>query len=922
MSAVRNLSNRAEARKKRASPYSGRAVLNSVGRYFGLIRKDDDEDAGNKITRNDTQTTSSTTSSTSHITLQNSDHEMALPEPQNDDRPPLTPVENFNGATTSTPERPHAGADIGGVAAYLSESTGRAVSSVEVEGMLAMLRSDTPPGNQEPFRFSLSTPIRESVPPSRTALGETSTPSATPRKTLLKNPNGVYRWDGAGSAKRSRTRNRHASPAFGTSPIKSERLVMKESAGLSDNKRRKVQEDISNGHSSSSHPLESETSTRKVPFPTSSPATPRSNGVNGKLSSSSRLRTPVKPTAPVVPSPLRQAWSDGSSTSSQNDARTSPSYQPKQTKAASFMAELIKETTPPKKPDLSNPYQSASPVSQVGPPRRNNRRVRSTGRPTPPSKEELAEEKRKIAEAKEEEKMKQYSSQAIIEATVPKGSKRSRPPVHFESSPESASETPTRLSPPAQREAPVVVETRKVTYTVEEVDEDLEGSARSAKRMKPSVSGRGPAPLTAKYAVPPQNSEITIEEIDDVDMQGPEKEDKLLEQPKVVIPVNGNGSSTSSSGPSPTSRSAFAGPKASSIPKEPSKLRYSFQAESSAPSSRFALPSAPLPSAPLPSAPLPSAPLPSAPIPSAPLPSVPLPSAPVSPPKSNIAAPSSEFSFSYKPLDKSSSQASTSGVKVSKVASVANAKAKALAVKVGSLPVYLFTLSATVASDSPDHLKARDEARAVPLSSLPTYNLAVGPVTSSTSFSFGFDPANPKPRPQFNFAAPKTSSSPPKASFPTGNLPVVGGTSFFKSGESVAKTPSMVAPPPGFNPGPVKGFDFAAAGMKPPTASKDTWTCTLCALKNPMSASKCETCETPSPVSSGTTGTAVAARTISPFAVPSVVPVPVKGFDFAAAGMKPPAISADTWKCSQCGLMNPKVAKQCETCEAPCTVFS
>jgi len=87
------------------------------------------------------------------------------------------------------------------------------------------------------------------------------------------------------------------------------------------------------------------------------------------------------------------------------------------------MAELIKETTPPSKPDLSNPYQTASPVGKVGPPRRSARRPRATGRPAVPTKEQQAEEEKKKGEdekKKEQEKLKEYSPQAIIEATVPK----------------------------------------------------------------------------------------------------------------------------------------------------------------------------------------------------------------------------------------------------------------------------------------------------------------------------------------------------------------------------------------------------------------------------------------------------------------------------------------------------------------------
>lgn len=167
-----------------------------------------------------------------------------------------------------------------------------------------------------------------------------------------------------------------------------------------------------------------------------SPSTPRTNGVLRQTSPlpPSRLRTPVKPTAPINPSPLRQAWSDASSTSSHEDNKPSQATRP--TKAANLVAELIKETAPPPKPDLSNPYQTASPVGKVGPPRRGTKRPRAVGKPLPTKDQKAEEEKRKAEEQKkkeEEEKLKALSAQAIIEATLPKvcsPSTRSRRQTH------------------------------------------------------------------------------------------------------------------------------------------------------------------------------------------------------------------------------------------------------------------------------------------------------------------------------------------------------------------------------------------------------------------------------------------------------------------------------------------------------------
>lgn len=81
------------------------------------------------------------------------------------------------------------------------------------------------------------------------------------------------------------------------------------------------------------------------------------------------------------------------------------------------MTELIKEVTPPKRPDLSNPYQTASPVGKVALPKvRAGKRMRATGKPAvPPTTDDKNKEQQRSAE-----KEKEYSPQAIIEATLPK----------------------------------------------------------------------------------------------------------------------------------------------------------------------------------------------------------------------------------------------------------------------------------------------------------------------------------------------------------------------------------------------------------------------------------------------------------------------------------------------------------------------
>ncbi len=299
----------------------------------------------------------------------------------------------------------------------------------------------------EPFRFSSSaspTPGKDESPDAMRGRSPVGNGAAQgPRKMLTKNPNGVYRWRGGGSARPSRSRNRYASPAFGPSRTTPERLVLKESTatgeGLrSDNKRRRIGEEASLSSVSSSTtpangptviqiPSDSPHSSKiaqSSPSAMSSTSTRITNGtsaqqkMNGMPNGAApfRLRTTglQKPTTPAVPSPLRQAWSGSSS-----DVSPSPEQAPpKPTKVANLMAELIKEVTPPKKPDVSNPYQTASPV-KVPPStsRPKPKRARAKGKPVAAVSAKMDTD----TDAKgEETATEKVTPQAIIEATLPK----------------------------------------------------------------------------------------------------------------------------------------------------------------------------------------------------------------------------------------------------------------------------------------------------------------------------------------------------------------------------------------------------------------------------------------------------------------------------------------------------------------------
>ncbi|KAG6891241.1 hypothetical protein C0995_008493 [Termitomyces sp. Mi166 len=782
------------------------------------------------------------------------------------------------------------------VSAHIRESLDRK----DVRKLCAMLQGGPSEEVLQPFRFSAtpSTSGRGISPfqGNNNDLGSTfgvsstaSVPMPSLRKTLNRNPNGVYRWQGGGSAKTPRSKNRYSSPAFGPSRSTSDHLVLKDTrigteTPRTDTKRRKVVEDInpsstSNDSSSSSllnslpqkpparaaAPDPSPTRIKQaLPFPVSagSPVTSRTsnNSTSSNTSSSqptSRLRVPPiaqKLTAPVIPSPLRQAWS-GASPPSQSDPPTMPSP-PKQTKAANYMAQLIKEVTPPKRPDLSNPYQIASPLGKVGPaPRRVSRRVRATGKPTVPvNKDEKSKEK----DSKAADQEKVFSPQAIIEATLPKGSKRSRPPAHLEKAPISDSES-SLPKQPSQIASSSSNPKRYNPYVEDEIDEEDEDARRTVKKSKSQSTGRSYP--TAINKSKPNSPDIVVEEIEVDASITPEKPQSVTSPP------------ASSSTPTTSARPAFSASKATSIPKEPSKLRFSYQPErTSSPAPEVTAPTSTMSASPLSNPPSTSRPVPfssvSASTPAASL-SFPSSTPAFTPPAFLSFPPSTETS---KPsVAPSPSFPSTGGTSLASMENFSGhstnialkpGQQAALKVPTPSLPSFTFSVGVGVPAVNSAHVKAMMEARSIPKSSLPSFDFSKGAVPTMSS------------------ASEKASSTTPPTSAP------------------------------------VVPFNWAGAGVKPPVSSNGTtWTCSLCMLTNPMSSTEqCEHCETKRPVSIAT----VPVASPTPVAPKPSAPV-VQQFDWAAAGIKPPT-TGDSWICSLCGLSNPASATdKCNTCDNPHT---
>ncbi|KAK0217715.1 hypothetical protein IW262DRAFT_1088202 [Armillaria fumosa] len=677
---------------------------------------------------------------------------------------PAAPL-NVSYTLPSPTESPEA--TLESVFAYLHDRRNQTLLPADADTIIETIKQATASQGREPFRFTTSpSPFRGNSP--AVVANSVASPSASPTKMLSKNPNGSYRWEGGGSAK-VRTRDRYRSPAFGPSRATPDRLILDKSTSTSitentkaDTKRRRVTNGTGNSFAETSGAL----ATPQTPTPTfrrgnaelstklsSNP--PAMNGSpskpNGLPTSTSAPRVratfiPTKPTTPVIPSPLRQAWGQSSPGSPESPPQTQ-----KQSSAANFMAGLIKDNTPTKKPDISNPYQTPGSARATRP-----KRPRVTGKPTIPKKLPAVEDK----------KEKVYSPQAIIEATVPKGSKRSRPPTSVA----------TTKSLPAPRSFRV---------TVEDVeDEEDEDNQPVAKRMKLTVNGHS-APSASKGA----------------------------ESPMPEIKVNGvNELNTLAPSPFGSSISSARVGRSSNAPKEPSKLRYSYQPEAL---------NSPPPAPVLAPAVLPSANL--APV------TFPFPA----------AMPPPTFSFPNTPAP------SPFSLTVTRTSGDSDPKAAALALPVSSLPVFSFASPSSGPSSSSSDAEARGKAKAASTFELPTFL------------------------------------------FPSS---LVAGPS-----KLVAVTPAVATPVPT---APPKSFDWSAAGVKPPSeVATGEWTCGTCTLTNTdPAAEKCSICgerrEMPKPAA------------------------PPATFNWAAAGMKPPAAAADQWQCSACMLTQDGTDK-CAVCESP-----
>ncbi|OCH85505.1 hypothetical protein OBBRIDRAFT_310654 [Obba rivulosa] len=757
-----------------------------------------------------------------------------------------SPSENMKIASSFLRERAH---------------EGKPLNQIELAGLYTLLgggQQDAEP-RRPPFRFESTpstprdgspTPILAFVTPSTSSNGTSSEPSRVP---LTKNPNGEYFYQGIGLSKvvsKKRKQNQYQSPAFGPSRPGRPMPEIKMEKPKAEAKRRRMGDNVPSSVSESASttsvprsqpdvappqngPNAPSTSTTTI-LPTtattngvpSTSSAPKPNGILGAAPvTPPRSRAPPKPSVPAVPSPLRQAWGQ-----SDSSPQASPPQPQKQTRAASFMSEILKEVTPPKRPDIINPYQAANPIPR--PPKKPLvRKPRETKPAQPPAQP---------AEKKEAP----VSAQAAIEATVPKGSKRSRPPPELKvdmpalsvpsfipfAAPASAT------SRTAQRVNGIngTNRTSHATAVVEEVgDEDMPSPPKKPKT----------APLPTSR---PQSRTVTVEEVDDVDMASSSQPTLPSE---VVEPGEDKGRSesppsTSVSNPfvpqgSPQ-RPLFGGVK-SSAPRAPSKLRFSFQAEKEEKEETATVP-------------------------------------PASQPFTAPAAATPTFQpFRPPAAFQPPKPAETPSVKP------ADAKATVLAMRAEELPKYTIPLPASSPGAGPSTYRAKEAACATFAGDLPKYDLSAPAQPTASSSGFNWAAAGMKPPPQptagtwtcsvcslsnpakatekctvcetprpdapksapaatsFNWAAAGMKPPPAPAADTWKCSMCMLNNSANVSKCTVCEEPRADVPKPA-----VQGFNWAAAGMKPPPApAADTWNCSVCMLNNPASAGKCTVCESP-----------------------------------------------------------------------------
>ncbi|PAV19614.1 e3 sumo- ligase 2 [Pyrrhoderma noxium] len=745
------------------------------------------------------------------------------------------------------------------------------------------------------------------------------------RRMLKRDPNGALYWRGAGTA---RVR------PVGTSHLRQQqqRASTSQLQGAESSKRRRVVEEEIRV------PTPSIASTSSLTHVESSSVDESGLlGRQGGMPMPERILRPtvVRPrTTPAVSSPLRNvvngsSSSSGSATTSNGKGVASKGF------AVNLMEQVIKNNTPEKKPDVGNPYQAAAPV-KLGV--QSSARVKLAGkkREREPSVENAAGSS---DGKKEKEKERMLSAKDIIEATVPKGAKRSRPtPSDLKKSRVNGEFTPN-----PGFGAGVGSPFSLISHAIIEEPEDEEGSR--AKRQK--KTGRS----------------VTIEEIDDdgniissTSSKGfgkPTKTSSPFVTPSEIIEPKEDSSPAWSSTKHSTSTNGanvngsnnlkmtngILG-KTSNLPREPSKLRKSFVAEDENENvevkrveKKKGVSTTPLFVPPFTSA-----------------------SAKTSTNTSHFGASSlfgtaDDFENVYPrsrntPPSSMTLQSKPLGV----IQEKGDVKEYVRQLSLIELPRYVFCRPdpgcvvfpgrSILGTREMDRLK--NNIMEMPERKLPRFGLDYkvkrsagvsklnGSATNKAIGGFSATSTSaPASAPSVGFNWAKAGMKPPsdptkegkwvcgectltnddtkavKCAYCDARRPEPKVTSSSSSSSSV--TGSMSTPS--------TGFDWAKAGMKPPTdpTKEGKWVCGECTLTNDdTKAVKCAYCDSRRPDPKAITSSSSSATV-------STTLVPTAGFDWAKAGMKPPTdpTKEGKWVCDECTLVNDDIkAVKCAYCDA------
>ncbi|KAJ3932893.1 MAG: hypothetical protein NXY57DRAFT_1001048 [Lentinula lateritia] len=912
------------------------------------------------------------------------------------------------------------------------------LTTSEAEEMIMIIKGSTPVEEHETFRFSTtnnyhSTPLRGNSPLFRTPTNSNNTTNATNTNTkintipfsfspsyltppspnnpkLLKhNPNGIYRWEGGGSARAlpvkqpysqtpaRRSRNRYHSPAFGpTLRAPNARLVIRESeemrsdtgsgdgkgAGKGDTKRRRVGETSSVLGYQPSAPTPN-------PAPLRSPAPEPSPTRAAEAVPLTRLRTPAKPTTPVVPSPLRQAWGQSSSPTpslspkSEYDSlslslslshslprSTSPkSTHPTQT--ATYMSTLIKEVTPVRNLDVRNPYQAASPVGRSGARKPGLRSREKKGSvPAMGEKEEeggigkgsgigiragkangigngtvkekiqdLENEKQRTSESVRERDvfLEKYSAQAVIEATLPKGSKRSRAPVNLGigkglpngvnggnsgnsgkgvsniSNTSKSKGVSKSMRSPSPNSKTLTLTLTQVRAKSKETERERGENTNTTEEEDPDPDERSRSNKKSKASHPDEEMMMISTEVD---------EGKDISNPSSsVFSSSSSSSSASASAPASSSPSTTRSPqfpsgitgatqKNPTIPREPSKLRFSYKPEPEAGA------------------------------------------APLIVVGSGIGGNFGNFG--------TTGTAGTAGIGfipgilAERGATSKNSTTAAAAAVAGpsSTPAPVPTPTpAPISAPAPaPALKSAPALAPAPISAPipapkhlvqdPKHLVQSLPVADLPVFSFDVD-VDVEVEVDVDVSSSASGSTNTKAKqtanqTPLFDLPKFDFDSIPLPVASTSSSPSKSIPPPSLPPLPPNppnppkslSFNWAAAGLHPPDTSSQ-WVCPACAVHNKTAATKCVACEAGRPASAGsgsgagagaggTPGSATSSSALSattpgkPPQAQAPTSSPVQSFNWAAVGMKQPE---GKWECPTCMCLNGMEVGRCPACD-------